>query len=202
MTIADIHPAGELEATLAKFRDIAKGKYPLAENIACIHKGGGIFYADITGAPINYQGKPCNVGMFRDSTERKKAEEELERINHLFLSLGPDLMENIIRVVGAAKEILGLLFVAYSRLQGGKLSILSSDPGEEGLTITQWLDGNISYELISRNEKEPRVIDNLESTNYRNTDTIVKKHDFKSFLRIYPWNSGAGPSGASASSTR
>ena len=139
--------------------------------------------------------------MFRDSTERKKAEEELERINHLFLSLGPDLMENIIRVVGAAKEILGLPFVAYSRLQGGKLSILSSDPGEEGLTITQWLNGNISYELISRNEKEPWVIDNLSQPT-----TIIRTLSLRSMISSpswdIPWNSGAGLSGASASSTR
>jgi PAS domain S-box-containing protein len=182
MSIADIHPADQLDATLKKFRDIAQGKYPIAENIACIHKGGGIFYADITGAPVNYKGVPCNVGMFRDSTERKKAEEELERINHLFLSLGSDLMENIVRVIEAAKEILGVPFAAYSRLQGGKLSTLSSDPGEEGLTITEWLDGNISYELIQRNEKEPWIIENLESTDYSHTDSIIRKHSFQSFL--------------------
>jgi PAS domain S-box-containing protein len=181
-SVADIHPADQLGATLRKFRDIAEGKYLIAENIACIRKDGGIFYADITGAPVNYGGKPCNVGMFRDSTERKKAEEELERINHLFLSLGSDLMENIVRVVGAAREIIGVPFVAYSRLQGGKLSTLSSDPGEEGLTITEWLEGNISYEFISRNEREPWVIDDLEATDFYRTDSIIKKHGFISFL--------------------
>ena len=40
-------------------------------------KDGSVFYADINASPIIINGKPCLLGVFRDVTERKRAEEKL-----------------------------------------------------------------------------------------------------------------------------
>ncbi len=155
------------------------------------HKDGS--WRPHEASSINLLENPVVQGIVlnsRDITKRKQAEEELERINHLFLNLGPDLMENIVKVVGAAKEILGVPLAAYARLKAGKLTTLSTAPGDEGLSTTEKLEGNISYELISRDAKEPMIMEDLKETGYRHTDPIMKEHGFESFLG-YPVELGS-----------
>jgi len=49
------------------------------EDRPVLRKDGSIFYADITGHPIVYNGRPCLLALFRDVTERRRAEESLRR---------------------------------------------------------------------------------------------------------------------------
>jgi PAS domain S-box-containing protein len=177
-----LHPPEEEELYRGLFAAHAQEGRGYTAEAVVVNKEGVRVPVEINARALEVGGRKVVQGIFRDITERKRAEEELESMNHLFLSLGPDLMENIVRVVGAAKEILGVPLAAYTRLKEGKLTTLSTALGEEGLAVTKWLEGNISYELISRGAKEPMIIENLKETDYRYTDQIVKEHGFESFL--------------------
>jgi PAS domain S-box-containing protein len=78
MSIADIHPLDTFAHTLAEFESMLRGEKALAENIQCLKKNGEIFYADISGAIILFNGKTNLLGFFRDITERKNAETALK----------------------------------------------------------------------------------------------------------------------------
>ncbi|MCD4727105.1 MAG: response regulator, partial [Pirellulales bacterium] len=79
MGVADIHPKDALRDILAKFGSQARGEITLAANVPCIRKDGTIVYADINTARDTLDGRAHMVGMFRDTTERRQAEEELRR---------------------------------------------------------------------------------------------------------------------------
>ncbi len=77
MGIGDIHPKDALQNILADFEAQIRGNKALARDIPCLGKDGAIVYADIKGVGVTLGGRTCNVGVFRDITERRRAEEIL-----------------------------------------------------------------------------------------------------------------------------
>jgi len=79
--VADIHPKESLDHALADFEAQARGEKRLAPGLPCLRKDGTLFYADIRSITIVLDGRKCSVGIFSDVTERKRMEEERERLN-------------------------------------------------------------------------------------------------------------------------
>jgi PAS domain S-box-containing protein len=77
LSIPKIHPAEEVPNDLQRFQAVAEGRVSINENRPVVRKDGSIFYADITGRPIVYNGRRCLLALFRDITERKQAEQQL-----------------------------------------------------------------------------------------------------------------------------
>lgn len=119
LKIPDIHPAKDLPYVLSQFERQARGKLGeniIAENMPVLRRDGSVFYADITASRANFDGKECMLGIFRDITERRKAEEELKeskaKEEALLMSIGDgvvavDKVGKIILVNKIAEELLG-----------------------------------------------------------------------------------------------
>jgi PAS domain S-box-containing protein/putative nucleotidyltransferase with HDIG domain len=74
MGVAAIHPKADLPWVMAEFEAQGRGEKTLALDLPCLRKDGTIVYADIVAGAITIDGKACNVGFFRDITERKRLE--------------------------------------------------------------------------------------------------------------------------------
>jgi PAS domain S-box-containing protein len=79
LRVMDIHPKENLSYVIEQFEKQAKKEISLARDIPVKRKDGSVFYADINSAPITLDGKRFLMGVFRDITDRKEAEEELRR---------------------------------------------------------------------------------------------------------------------------
>ncbi len=79
MSVADLHPKEALPAIVETLQENVVGHLPGKSNVPMLRKDGSIFYADITGDTFTYQNRPCSLGLFRDVTERRQAQEALER---------------------------------------------------------------------------------------------------------------------------
>jgi len=77
--LMDIHRQEDLKYVIEQFEKFGKKEIPIAKDIPVKRKDGSIFYADISGSPIVLGGKSYLVGIFRDITERKRAEGELKK---------------------------------------------------------------------------------------------------------------------------
>ncbi|MHC4497517.1 MAG: PAS domain-containing sensor histidine kinase [Planctomycetota bacterium] len=77
--VYDIHPKDSLDHVISEFEAQVRGEKALAPNIPCLRKDGTIMYADINTARIVIDGRQCNVGFFTDITERRKAEQALQK---------------------------------------------------------------------------------------------------------------------------
>ena len=77
--VMDIHPEESLSYVIEQFRKQMKGEITLAKDMPVKRKDGSVFYADINAFPITFGQKTYLMGIFRDITERRKAEEEVRK---------------------------------------------------------------------------------------------------------------------------
>ena len=80
----DIHSEKDLPYVVEQFEKQLTGERPLATNMPVKRKDGSIFYADINSFEIILKKQQYLVGVFRDNTERKQAEESLRESEEQF----------------------------------------------------------------------------------------------------------------------
>ncbi len=112
LDISNIHPKEDLDHVLHEFGAQAQGEKTLAQNIPCLRKDGITIYTDIVTAPILIGGKNCNLGFFRDTTERKKLEaqfvqaQKMEAIGTLTGGIAHDFNNLLTAIIGNAELAL------------------------------------------------------------------------------------------------
>ena len=83
LRLEDIHPKESLERVISEFEAQARGEKTLAEDIPCLRKDGTRIYADINTTTALIDGIKCNVGFFRNVTEKKMLYEKVIRSERL-----------------------------------------------------------------------------------------------------------------------
>jgi len=102
--VSDIHPQESLPAVFEAFAAQARGEPELAHDFPVQRKDGSVFYADVSSFLLNLRGRPVLVGVFRDVTEPKRAQEALKRTQ-------TQLHET-------ASRLPGMVFQFYARQDG------------------------------------------------------------------------------------
>jgi PAS domain S-box-containing protein len=116
LSVSDIHPKEDLPHVLHEFERQARGDIAVVTDVPVKRKDGSVFFTDVNSTRMTIGGKAYLLGIFRDITERKRAEEKLARLNQqneLVLRsaaegiMGLDLQGNHIFVNPAAAQMLG-----------------------------------------------------------------------------------------------
>lgn len=79
LSVRDIHAPEHLDNILSVFQKQAIGSVRVAHEIPCLTKKGDTVCADISAAKAMIHGKVCNIGIFRDITDRIHMEKALQR---------------------------------------------------------------------------------------------------------------------------
>jgi PAS domain S-box-containing protein len=85
--VADIHPDEDLPYIIEQFTKLVNKETNANSDIPVKRKDGSIFYADIHAIPIALSGKNYLIGIFRDITERRVADEALRLSEDKFRSM-------------------------------------------------------------------------------------------------------------------
>ncbi|MHB1024183.1 MAG: transporter substrate-binding domain-containing protein [Desulfobacteria bacterium] len=80
LCVENIHPAPDLPYVIAEFDKQSRAEKRISESLPVMRNDGSIFYADVSANPIELEGEQYQVGIFRDITERKRAEAEKEKL--------------------------------------------------------------------------------------------------------------------------
>ncbi len=96
MTVADMLQKESLNNSLAEFERLARNEGKgLAKDIPCLRKDGAVVYADINTTHVIIGGRNCLVGVFRNTTEQKKAEEALRESEEWYRTLFVEAQDGI-----------------------------------------------------------------------------------------------------------
>jgi len=76
--VLDIHPREAIPHVVEQFEKQARKEIAVAADLPVKRKDGTIFYADIDSSPVVLRDRKILIGVFRDITERKRAEEALK----------------------------------------------------------------------------------------------------------------------------
>ncbi|MCX5707361.1 MAG: PAS domain S-box protein [Candidatus Omnitrophica bacterium] len=84
--VMEIHPKEDLPHVLDQFEKQAKGEITVT-TLPVKRKDGSVFYADVSSGPVELAGKQYLIGIFRDITERRRAEKEIKESEYQYHTL-------------------------------------------------------------------------------------------------------------------
>ena len=173
LTLADIYLQQNL-TTIPPQKDTKLRKYKSAQNVPIIRKNDTVFYADISISRISLAGKKYILGIFRDTTERKKMEEKLRKSEEKYRGLADQLPQTVFEVDLEANVI-------FANRCAFKTFGYSQEDLDNGIN---------AIEMFIPEERE-RVLENIQKMlngeNVVDSEFIALRKDGSTFpIAIYP----------------
>jgi PAS domain S-box-containing protein len=169
LKIDDLHPADALQRVTKHIEDVASGGVSIVQEMPVRRRDGTIVYADIGAAVLDFGGKAHLVGFFRDTTERKQAWEEREKLQAQLTQA--QKMESIGRLAGGvAHDFNNMLGVILGHAE---LALHHLDPASPLHAHLRQIEtaanrsADITRQLLAFARKQtiaPKVLDLNETT--------------------------------------
>ncbi len=140
--IEDIVPKNALPYVMDQFEQQVRGEITSSEEIPLQRKDGSVFFADVSSANIEWSGRSHLLGIFRDVTVRKRAEDALRESEERYRTLVEEMNDGF-----AIRDGEGILTFVNRRF----CTMLGWSRDEiEGHHVTDFLDEQ-SRELLAAN---------------------------------------------------
>jgi PAS domain S-box-containing protein len=114
LSISDIHPKESLERVTAEFEALISGAKVLADDLPCVRKDGQIISVSISAGAVTIDQTKYLMGVFRDITDRKLAEETQSHLLTI-LETTPDFVgfadpknAGILYINSAGRQMVGI----------------------------------------------------------------------------------------------
>ena len=140
-------------------------------------------FMEANGRLIKQKGQKTWIQVtLRDITERKRAQERLEKINTCLLSLGSDFTDNANNITALLGELLGATCALYSRLDNEMLCSLAQWHTPADYIPRDKAEGHICYDVIRQGTNEAYVVRDLQNSSYAKNDPNVLAHGLQSYI--------------------
>ncbi|MHC5061804.1 MAG: response regulator [Planctomycetota bacterium] len=167
-----------------------KGKCPISDlgksidnsETVLLNADGGKLDILKTVKPIELEGRKCLMETFVDITDRKKAEDDITKINRCLLSFTDNPDENIQQILAACGQVLGATCGLYNRMDHGMLCSLGQWNTPDDYNAVDKPDGHICFDVINEADDDCLVIYDLPQSRYADTDPNVKAYQLQTYI--------------------
>jgi PAS domain S-box-containing protein len=132
MKVTDIHPPEELDRIIFHFSGAVAGRIDSLYDTRVLRKDGTVVSVDITGCPVEYEGKVLVQGIFRNIAERRKMEEALLRSEEQLRVLSENLADGMVYQINSGADGRQRIFTyvspAVERFHGVRAEDVRRDP--------------------------------------------------------------------------
>lgn len=145
-------------------------------------RGGDVRWVYSSTFPIITGGKVDEIFcMDVDITDRKRAEERIEKINAGFLSFVADPVKNIQTLTELAGELLGADCAIYNRLEKETLFSMGTWNTPADFNKRDNAAGHICHDIIQKAQDQSVVLCRLLESPYAESDPNVRKYGLKTY---------------------
>ena len=150
--VEDIHPEKSLAYVASQFEQLSSGEISVALNLPMKRKNGSIFYADVNTGPMMFNGVACLVGVFRDITERRQAQQALSESEALLRRVFDTVQEGIILADAGTRRFRMVndsmcRMLGYSHNELLKLGVEDIHPEEDLANVVHQIERQIRGEI-------------------------------------------------------
>jgi len=202
MGVPDLHPKDAVQSVVAEFEAQARGDKTLAMDIPCLRKDGSVVYADINSVPITIDGRLCNVGFFRDITERKRAQAELQNLHKQLVAasrragmaeIATNVLHNVGNVLNSVNVSTSLIVENVKKSKASGLArvvvLFQEHPHDLGAFITNDPRGKhlpaylaqLSEHLLAEQEGNARELDSLRRNVEHIKEIVAMQQNYVTF---------------------
>jgi len=165
MTIKDIRPPEDIPALLENIAKVTKG-LDMAGTWRHIKKDGALIYVEITSHTLTFAGRPCEIVLANDITDRRRAEKEILEKERFMTSIFESIQDGIsildknltvIRVNAAMekwyKDAMPIIGKKCYEVYHGRNIPCEVCPSQRTIET-----GNADYEVVVERDKEGKII--------------------------------------------
>jgi len=150
--VADIHPEEDLPRVVEAFEKQMAREIPVAE-LPVKRKDGTVFHAEINSSPMIVDGRKCLMGVFRDVTDRKRAQVALEESEARFRTLFDSAADGIIVADAETKRFLLAnsaicQMLGYSQDEMKELGVADIHPEEDLSRVVEAFEKQMTREIL------------------------------------------------------
>jgi two-component system sensor kinase FixL len=140
-------------------------------------------HMEANGRLIKQKGQKAWIQVtLRDITERKRAEDRLEKINTCLLNLVSDFTENADNITALLGELLGATCALYNRLDDDMLCSQAQWHTPLNYNPRDKANGHICYDVIRQGTNEAFVVRDLQNSSYAQTDPNVSAYGLQTYI--------------------
>ena len=145
---------------------------------------GSVFWAEMRMSFLRDEASNITglLGVTRDISERKQAEQQINKLNDCFLIFGSNPKENINQLVKVCGELFNSTCAMYNRMQDGKLSTFGSWNVPEHIELTLYSEGNICAKVIQEKSDNVQIFRDLRNSEYAVTDPNILKLRINTYI--------------------
>jgi PAS domain S-box-containing protein len=174
----DVHPPRDADKYRRIFSRHGANDKDMQEDVEIMTSTGKVIPVQISSTVTRIGNQKVIQGIFTDISESKRLKERLSRLNHVFLELGSDPVENIQRLVRLSGELMAATTALYCHSKEGELFIMGQWGAPHGFEAVEGTEGHFIKDVIRQDNQKPIVVSNLLSTTYAETDPNIRKSGF------------------------
>jgi diguanylate cyclase (GGDEF)-like protein/PAS domain S-box-containing protein len=150
--VKGIHPEEEIAYVLSQFERLAKGEIGMAPDLPMKRKDGTVFYADVNTGPMMLDGVACLVGVFRDITERRQAQQALSDSEALIRNVFDTVQEGIVLMDAQTRQFRMVNdtlchMLGYSREELLELGVKDIHPEKDLPNVARQIERQLKGEI-------------------------------------------------------